>query len=75
MHAGEHVARIHAHELRVLLYAHARAEQRQRHRIERARGFDMPISVPRALAGLKERIGPVRERLQRGVLDLDEARY
>ena len=50
------------------------AEQRERHRIERAADFDVAIGVDGALAAGEERKRLGGERLQRPLLDLDEVR-
>ena len=63
-----------ADQMRVPPHADLLAEQRERHRIERAADFDVAIGVDRALAAAEERKALGRERLQRRLLDLDEVR-
>ena len=51
VHRDERVAVEDAHEMRVPPHADALAEQRERHRIEGARDFDVAVGVHGALAG------------------------
>ena len=74
MHHDERVAVEDAHEVRIPLHADALAEQGERHRIERAAHFDVPIGVDGPLAGGEERKRGAGEGLQRPLLDLDEVR-
>ncbi len=72
-----HHERVHledAHQVRIPLHAETLAEEGERHGIERAAHFDVPIGVDRPLAGGEERKRGAGERLQRRLLDLDEVR-
>ena len=74
MDGDERVVVEDAHQARVPAHAEPLAEQRERHRIERAGDFDVAIGVDGPLAGREERKGVAGERLQRALLDLDEMR-
>ena len=74
VHRDERVVVEDADQVRVPPHADALAEQRERHRIERAGDFDVPIGVDGPLAGAEERKRVAGERLQRRLLDLDEMR-
>ena len=72
-----HHERVHvedAHEVRIPLHAEALTEQDERHRVERATHFDMPVGVDGPLTGGEERKRGAGEGLQRPLLDLDEVR-
>ena len=74
VHGDERVHVEDAHQVRIPLHAEPLAEQGERHRIERATDFDVPIGVDRPLARGEERKGGAGEGLQRRLLDLDEVR-
>lgn len=63
-----------AYQVGIPPHAQALPEQRQRHRIERARDLDVAIGVHGPLATGEEWKALTRERLQRRLLDLDEVR-
>ena len=63
-----------ADQARVPAHAESLPEQRERHGIERAGDFDVPIGMDGPLAGREERKRVDGERVQRALLDLDEMR-
>src|SRR6266545_3586821 len=74
VHHPERVPVEDAHEVRIPLHAEPLTEEDERHGIEGAGDFDMPIGVDRPIARGEERKRGTGERLQRGLLDLDEVR-
>ena len=74
VHHDERVALEDAHEMRIPAHADALAQQRERHRIEGPRDFDVTIGVDGALAGREIRKRVECEGLQGSLLDLHEVR-
>ena len=74
MHHHERVYLKDAHEVRIPLHAEPLAEEDERHGIEGATHFDVPIGVDGPLLRGEERKRGAGEGLQRGLLDLDEMR-